>query len=455
MKRRILIIDDELSTCTFLSLSLRKQYDVKYETTADAGLVQVKERPFDLILLDYMIGGTDGIEVLKEIKAYDENIAVIMMTAYSSIKTSVEAIKCGAYHYLAKPLDINELIVFIEQAIAHRKREEEIDYLTDELNRRNQFSEIIGGSDRMKRIFELIDKVKDVNASVTICGESGTGKELVARAIHYSGRRQKERFVVINCAAIPANLLEDELFGHKKGAFTGAAAGKKGKFEIADRGSIFLDEIGDMPLELQSKLLRVLQQKEFTPIGEVESRTVDVRIIAATNRDLEKMVEEGAFREDLYYRINVVRINMPALRERKEDIPALCNHFIRQFNAEQNKTVKDITKEAKYLLKQYAYPGNVRQLANIIESAMILCDGHTVTVRDLPEEMKKSCRRRSSFQDADTLDDWLSEKSMKEIERRAIMAALKKYGGKREATASSLGISVRTLQNKIAEYDLR
>ncbi|MDD4503206.1 MAG: sigma-54 dependent transcriptional regulator [Clostridiaceae bacterium] len=455
MKRRILIIDDELSTCTLLSLALRQDYDVKYATTAVDGLAMIEHDNFDTVLLDLIIGNDNGVEVLKRIKEYDESIVVIMMTAFGSIKTSVEAMKNGAFTYLSKPLDVEEVCVFIEQALAVRRLNDDVGFLSSELNKRFQYKEMIGKSPRMQHVYGLIEKLKDIDSNVTITGESGTGKELVARAIHFSGKRSKERFVVINCAAIPENLLEEELFGHKRGSFTGATHDKKGKFEVADRGTVFLDEIGDMPLGLQSKLLRVIQQKEFTALGSSDVRKVDVRIVAATNRNLVNMVREGKFREDLYYRLNVMNIPMPALRERKEDIPLLCSHFIKQFNREQNKSVKRISTEAEKQLFSYDYPGNVRQLGNILEYAMILSNGDEIGIESLPLEVKNRLIPMMSKNSGNSLKNLLAGMSMKEIELIAIEATLSMNGGRRDLTAKELGISVRSLQNKIIEYGIK
>jgi len=454
MKRRILIIDDELSTCELLSLALRHNYDIRYATTASEGLSIIERESIDLVLLDLVIGDDDGIKVLKKIKKYDNNISVIIMTAFGSIKTTVEAIKEGAFTYLSKPLDVEDLIVFIEQALAIRRLNDDVGFFSDELKQRYMYHEMIGKSQPMQQVYDLIEKLKNVDSNVIISGESGTGKELVARAIHFSGKRSRERFVVINCAAIPENLLEEELFGHKRGSFTGAIQDKKGKFEIADHGTVFLDEIGDMPLGLQSKLLRVIQQKEFTAVGSSDVRKIDVRIIAATNRNLMEMMLEGRFREDLYYRLNVMNIHMPALRERKEDIPMLCNHFIKQFNREQNKSVKKISPEAEKLLLLYDYPGNVRQLANIIEHAMILSNSDEIDVGNLPLEVQSN-KLNSHVQNTDlSLEYLIAGMLIKQLEHLWIKATLKKNGGKRDITAKELGISIRNLQNKIKEYNL-
>ncbi|NLX87267.1 MAG: sigma-54-dependent Fis family transcriptional regulator [Clostridiales bacterium] len=456
MKRRILIIDDELSTCTMLKLALRDSYEVKYAIDAMQGLSMFKAERFDLVLLDLIIGEHDGIEILKQIKDYDRDVTVIMITAFGNIKSSVEAIKNGAFNYLSKPIDMDELFVFIEQALRVRNLSDEVVYLSDELkNHRFQSQGLIGNSAPIRKVYTMIEKLKDVDTTVTITGESGTGKELVARAIHFTGKRKDKRFVVINCAAIPENLLEGELFGYKRGTFTGAIQDKKGKFEVADKGTIFLDEIGDMQLNLQSKLLRVLQQKEYTPLGSNEVHKTDVRIIAATNKNLETMVKEGSFREDLFYRLSVMNIHMPPLRERKEDIPLLCQHFIEKFGREQNKRVKKITPETMEVLMSYDYPGNIRQLANFIEHAMIISNGYTIDIKDLPGTVKGTLHYEEQKEIYETnFRKRLSKMSIKEIERIAIEATLEKNAGKREPTAKDLGISIRSLHNKIKEYGL-
>jgi two-component system response regulator AtoC len=438
-----------------LKLALRGKYEVKYATDAIEGLSMLKAERFDLVLLDLIIGEHDGIEILKEIKDYDGDVAVIMITAFGNIKSSVEAIKNGAFNYLSKPIDMDELFVFIEQALRVKNLSAEILYLSDELkNHRFQDHGIIGKSAAIRKVYTMIEKLKDVDTTVTITGESGTGKELVARAIHFTGKRKDKRFVVINCAAIPENLLEGELFGYKRGTFTGAMQDKKGKFEVADKGTVFLDEIGDMQLNLQSKLLRVLQYKEYTPLGSNEVHKTDVRIIAATNKDLEVLVKEGSFREDLFYRLNVVNIHVPPLRERKEDIPLLCQHFIEKFGREQNKRINKITPDAMEALMSYDYPGNIRQLANFIEHAMIISNGDTIDIKDLPGTVRGTLHYEQEESYEKKFRERLSRMSIKEIERIAIEATLEKNDGKRGPTAKDLGISIRSLHNKIKEYGL-
>lgn len=455
MKPRILIVDDELSMCTLLSLALRDRYEVRYAIKAEQGMALLEHGSVDVVLLDLIIGDTSGIDLLRRIKAHDRRISVIMITAFGTIKSSVEAVRNGAFTYLTKPLDMEELTVFIEQALAVKALGDELDYLSYELKSRFQVQGMIGNSRQIQQVHALIEKLKEVDSSVIITGESGTGKELVARALHFSGKRNHKRFIVINCAAIPESLLEEELFGHKRGTFTGATEDKKGKFEVADHGTIFLDEIGDMPLSLQSKLLRVLQQKEFTPLGSTESVRVDVRIIAATNKDLEQLVNTGTFREDLFYRLNVMNIIIPPLRERKDDIPLLCEHFISRLSREQNKNIRGLSAEAQRLLVVYDYPGNVRQLANILEHAVILSSSDRIDVEDLPETVRRNPTPNQPMELSDQLlRDRLSVMTMKEIEQLAIEATLEKNAGRRDRTAADLGISVRSLLNKTITYGL-
>ena len=338
MRKNILIIDDEIGICTSLSYALEDKYDVKAVTSPLEGINLMRERCFNVCLLDLKIGGYNGLDVFEEIKLIDKSLIVIIMTAYGSIDSSVEAMKKGAYTYLTKPLNLEELYVVIEQALAHQQLNEKVEYLSQELENKYIYNGIVGRSPSMKTVYMLIDKLKDVDTNVVITGESGTGKELVARAIHFSGKRKKERFEEVNCAAIPETLLEEELFGHKKGSFTGATQDRQGRFEAANNGTIFLDEIGDMPISLQAKLLRVLQQKEYSPLGSNEKKKLNIRVISASNKDLKTMVESGEFRQDLYFRLKVVEINLPALREKKQDLLLLINHFIQQYNNELNKS---------------------------------------------------------------------------------------------------------------------
>lgn len=449
MNRTVYIIDDEPSICVSLQLALKNLYRVKTFTSSLPALANMEAEGADIVLLDLRLGEENGLEVLERIKRIDPNTEVIMMTAFGSIDTSVNAMQKGAFTYLTKPINIEELKVIMQQASNIRKLNEQIYYLSDQLEGKSRFDAIIGESAPMQRVYMLIDRVKDIDTNVLITGESGTGKELVARAIHNAGKRYRERFVVVNCAAIPENLLELEFFGYKRGAFTGAMQDKKGKLEQADNGTLFLDEIGDMPLGLQSKLLRALQDKEFTPVGGSTPIKVDTRILAATNQDLPALIAEGRFREDLYYRLNVMEIKLPPLRERQGDIAILGNYLLGKFSAELNKPIRAITPEAKEMLERLPYPGNVRQLANILEYACILCQDGVISKEDFPEYVTRTDGTGPS---GDSIDDYLSSHSLKDIEKRAIEATLQRCGGKRVATAAQLGISKRGLLNKLKEY---
>lgn len=456
--KRILIIDDEADICSSLTFALEDQYEVCSTTEPQMGLGYLIKENFNLVLLDLRIGNVDGIDLLAEIKNIDKQIQVIIMTAYGTIVSSVDAIKKGAFTYLTKPLDLEILYKTIEQALEEQAHHETVKYETP-MKHKYMYQGIIGKSPVMKHIFKYVEKLKDVDTSVVISGESGTGKELVARAIHFSGKRAKSRFVELNCAAIPESLLEEELFGHKKGTFTGAMSDKQGKFEYANGGTIFLDEIGDMPFALQAKLLRVLQQKAFTPLGSNELVKVDVRVIAATNQSLKKLVEEGKFRSDLYFRLNVIEINLPPLRERPQDIPLLISHFIEIYSESMKKNIGGLSKKAEMMMMQYDYPGNVRELSNIVECAVLLAAGDVIEGEALPVEVQN---HHGEVDDA--LDLTLGSKvgarslvgmTLQEAERELIYAALKLNKGHKKATAVMLGISERGLRNKIADYGLK
>ncbi|HHZ00559.1 MAG TPA: sigma-54-dependent Fis family transcriptional regulator, partial [Tissierellia bacterium] len=340
MKKRILILDDEKNICSSLTYALEDQYEVLSATNPDDAFEIMRNEKIHLVLLDLRIGKVNGLEVLTKIKEIDKNIVVIMMTAYGTIESTVQAIKNGAFTYLTKPLNMDELMVTIAKGLEYQSLNEKVEHLNNELKEKYSYKGIIGKSPAMQHVFQLIDRLKDVDTNVLITGESGTGKELVARAIHYSGSRSRENFVAINCAAIPDGLLESELFGHQRGAFTGAEKDKIGKFEFANKGTILLDEIGDMSLNLQSKLLRVLEQREYSPLGSNEVIKVNARVIASTNKDLRKLISEKKFRDDLYFRLNVVEVNIPPLRDRRQDLPMLFAHFIKVYNEKLGKQVK-------------------------------------------------------------------------------------------------------------------
>lgn len=457
MRKKILIVDDEIDICSSLTFALEDKYDVKSTINPKEALNMLIKESYNLVLLDLKIGMVDGINVLKEIKNLDNSIQVIIMTAYGSIMSSVDAIKKGAYTYLTKPLDLSILEDSISQALEHQRKNEKVKYVNNKLDNKNSYNGIIGKSSAMKNVFHMIEKLKDVDTSVVVTGESGTGKELVARAIHYSGKRKDKNFVEINCAAIPEGLLEEELFGHKKGTFTGALSDKQGKFEYANNGTIFLDEIGDMPFKLQSKLLRVLQEKRYTPLGSNIPVEFNVRVVAATNRDLRKLVEEGKFRGDLYFRLNVFEIILPPLRDRIQDLPLLYNHFIDLYNNLMNKKV-GLSKEAEDCLLSYNYPGNIRELSNIIECAVLLAKDDVIESENLPVEVQN---RKININDELDLNmgtsigtESLVGLTLQEAEKKLIKAALELNNGHKKATATMLGISERGLRYKINEYGL-
>lgn len=449
---KILIIDDEAAICSSLTFALEDKYIVKSTIDPLQGIMWAKEEKFHLCLLDLKIGNISGLEILMELKSIQKDLLVIIMTAYGTISSSVEAIKKGAYTYLTKPLNKDGLYSIIEQALKYQKLNRQVEYLSQELERKYTYKGMIGKSPLMKNVFNLIEKVKDVDTNVVITGESGAGKELVARAIHFSGKRKIEPFVAVNCAAIPENLLESELFGYKKGAFTGASVDQMGKFEYANNGTVFLDEVADMPLTLQAKLLRVLQSKQVTPLGSNHPIELNIRVIAATNKDLKKMVDEGSFRQDLYFRLNVVEIYTPPLRERPQDLPLLFQYFIQNYNQELNKDIKGLSEEAQNNLLQYHYPGNVRELANIIEYAMLMTEGPYIESENLPLELQKKSKTVFSYNQNPI--DSLVGLTIEEVEKLLIEATLKKNQGQRKKTAQILGVSERGLRNKIAKHKL-
>lgn len=451
MKKNILIIDDEANICSSLTYVLEDNFNIFSNTNPFKALELLSKEDINLILLDLRIGKTNGIDILKKIKAENEQAIVIMMTAYGTIESTVEAMRNGAFTYLTKPLNIEELLITINQGLEYQSLSNKVNELNNQLIDKYSYKGLVGKSPEMQNIFELIEKVRDVDINVLITGESGTGKDLIARAIHYSGNRSKENFVEINCAAIPEGLLESELFGHKKGAFTGADKDKIGKFEYAKKGTILLDEIGDMSLNLQAKLLRVLEQKEFSPLGSNDIIKLEARVIAATNRNLKRMIKEKGFRQDLYFRLNVVEIDVPPLRNRRQDLPLLFNHFIKLYNEKLGKNVVKISKNAEKLLLKYLYPGNIRELSNILEYAVLLSENGAIEESDLPDEVRLLGKINASEYELDSLLGL----TLKDIERKIIEATLELNEGRRNDTARMLGISDRGLRNKINEYKLK
>jgi two-component system response regulator HydG len=449
-KPRILVVDDEESHRIMLRAVLKEEgYEVSEASDGTEAVKAVEQEPFDLILMDIRMRTMDGIEALGEIRKISPLVPVLIMTAYASVKTAVEALKAGAFEYLTKPLDTDELKILIEKALEIYHLRAENVALKERLGDRFNFSKIIGRSPRMKEVFDTLSLVAPTDATVLILGESGTGKELVANSIHHNSPRASQSFIKVSCAALPETLLEGELFGHEKGAFTGAIARREGRFQLAHRGTIFLDEVGEMSVTTQTKLLRVLQEKEFEPLGSTRTVKADVRVIAASNKDLEREVKEGRFREDLFYRLNVVPVSLPPLRERKDDIPALAAHFFAIYRDKNRKELKDISGKAMDLLTRYDWPGNIRELENGIERAVILARGEIIAPADLPPIIQALSKDRE-IQGLNLP----SGISIQEVEKALILKTLEDTGGNRSRAAEILGINRRTLQNKLKEYGI-
>lgn len=455
MRSKILVLDDESNICVFLSMSLEDTYDVYTATTPTQAYKILEKHEIDLALIDLIIGRYNGIDVLRTIREKYLDTSVIMMTAFGNIHSSVEAIKLGAFNYLQKPLNLDELRLCIDQALEFRRLNQKVEYLSEELEMRNRYGNMVGCSPPMQKIYKLIDKLKDVDTNVMITGESGTGKELVARAIHYAGLRKNGPFVTVNCAAIPSGLLESELFGHKKGAFTGAIADNGGRLLAADGGTFFFDEISEMPLELQSKILRVIQEREVQPVGGEKYQSLNVRFVAATNRNLWESVQQGTFRSDLYYRLQVIEVKMPPLRERKQDIPILCEQFINRSAKSKGRQVPTITRRAEKLLIEYTYPGNVRELINAIEYAMVLCEDNVIDVDDLPANIRMGAEPSQNQRAPEqAIESYLKSRSIRDVECEMIKLALADKLLTKRQIADRLGISERTLFYKMREYEL-
>lgn len=449
MKKRVLLVDDEPRVRASLKLVLEPVYDVLEAADAQEGLDLFKRESPNLVLLDVILPGTDGLSVLESMRTDDPTVPVIMLTGTKSVKTAVDAMKLGAADYLSKPFDIEELRIVVDRTLNSQDLEREVRQLRAQIVQRYAFHNLIGKSPSMQEIYAKIEQVADSRTTVLITGESGTGKELVAKAIHYNSSRRDRPFIALNCAALPETLIESELFGHEKGSFTDATARRVGQFELANSGTLFLDEIGDLSATTQAKLLRVLQEREFNRIGGVQSIKVDVRIIAATNKNLDELVRKGLFREDLYYRINVIALYLPPLRERGEDIPLLAKHFLAKRIEEERRSVQEFSKEALELIGRYPWPGNVREMENIIEQAFIWSKGSTViTLEHLPTILRTDTRS-TSLRD-DTLAGRLSlEKAVMEFEREIILDALKRTNYIQTHAASMLGISRRMLKYRM------
>lgn len=447
-RKTVLVVEDEELMRSILRELLEGEgYLVLTADSAENALEIFGSADVSVTITDIKMSGMDGLELLDNLKAVDENALVIIMTAYSSVDSAVAALRKGAYDYVTKPFVNEDLIQTVRNAIRTRELFAENRVLRRELDRQYSFSEIIGNSDALQSVFRIVEKVADSSVNVLIQGESGTGKELIARALHHRSSRADHPFLAVNCGALPETLLESELFGHTKGSFTGATADKKGLFRAADGGTLFLDEIGEMPQQLQVKLLRAVQEQEVTPIGSSKSISFDVRIVAATNKDLEKEVSEQRFREDLFYRLNVVEINIPPLRDRREDIPLLAKHFAAKTSGAQGLQEKPISKDAMFALVNHKWPGNVRELMNAIERSFLL-SGDEIDLESLPPRIRSGSEVGFEIKDPDGI-----RPTLEEIERRYILETLQAVRNDKAAAAEILGIDLSTLYRKLKKYN--
>ncbi len=460
-KARILVVDDELSVREFFEILLAKEgYDVVTALDGADALRLIRDQAFDIVITDLQMQNGDGMTLLKESKRVQSEVPVIMITAFATTDSAVEAMKAGAFDYLSKPFKIEEIKVVIQKAVDAKNLASENKSLKSELREKYDFSNLLGNSDAMKNVYDLIKKTAPTRTNILIYGESGTGKELVARAIHFNSTRKDKAFITVNCGAIPQSLIESELFGHEKGSFTGATATKQGLFEAAHKGTIFLDEIGELPLAMQVKLLRVIQERNFLRVGGTETIEVDVRLTAATNRNLEEEVRKGNFREDLYYRLNVIQIQLPSLRQRKQDIPLLAEHFLRKYAKETGKDIRRISSRAMEVLMEYDYQGNVRELENIIERSVALEPGQEVQADSLPGNVlhPQQNRERFDLKEADenlehggtiALDDVVGA-----FEKDLLLKALERSHGSRTRAAKVLGISSRSMRYRLKKHSI-
>jgi len=445
----ILIVDDDRNHAEVTADALDMVgYSCAIATSGEEGLEAMRQRQYDLVLTDLVMADVDGMQILRQAQQINPFVAVVVFTGHATIETAVEALKRGAVDYLVKPLNLDALRIRVEKALERQKLARVNRDLEKRLDRKFGFEGIIGNSEPMRRVIELCNSIADTDVSVLITGENGTGKELIARAVHENGLRKSRALVPLNCAALSPQLVESELFGHEKGAFTGANFQKKGRFEFAHNGTLFLDEVGEIPLETQVKLLRVLEDGEITRVGSNEPIKVDVRLISATNRDLEKAIEAGEFREDLYYRLKVVTIHLPPLRERRHDIPLLVDHYIREFSEVYKKPISGVEREALTILTSYAWPGNVRELKHAMENMVVVSPGPVLTVDNLPASIHRAERQAAA--DVQSLVGM----PLREVEKILIRDTLEQTGGNRAEAAKVLGIGERTLYRKLAKYDL-
>jgi DNA-binding NtrC family response regulator len=449
MKAKILVVDDEKDICKALEFLLKSEgYSVALAHSGEEAVEKIQKEHFDVVLTDLKMGKLDGVAVLEKTRELSSDTSVVVMTAYASVESAVETMKKGAADYIQKPFLNEDVKITIRKVIEQKRLIEENIALRQQLSQHMGCMEFVANSEPMLRIIETLEKVIPTKSNILILGESGTGKGLIAEMIHCNSPRRDKPFISINCSAIPEGLLESELFGYKKGAFTGAVADKNGLITMADQGTLFLDEIGDMPPNLQSKLLKVLESSEVTPLGDTRSRLVDVRLVTATNQDLEQRIREKAFREDLYYRLNVIEIRIPPLRERKEDILMLVNHFVKRYSEENRKNVRGFDSDAMAVLMRYSWPGNVRELRNVIERAIVLCGGEVITPAELPDKLQKN-GGAASGQETSSL-----KLSLSEYEKTLILNVYHAQGRNKEDTAKCLGVDLATLYRKMKKYGI-
>jgi DNA-binding NtrC family response regulator len=458
MKAKILVVDDEAVVVHSCMRILRDDYAVQSVEDGFAALKKSDEEVFDVMILDVMMPGMGGLELLQQVKERHPDIDVIMMTGLSEIQTAVKAMKLGAFDYLSKPFDPDELKLVVERALERRKLLKENHHLKSQVATKYRFENIIGSSQAMQAVFALIAKCAPTSSTVLINGESGTGKEVIARAIHYNSLRKDEMFVTVDCNTLSENLLESELFGHTKGSFTGAVASKRGMFELANNGTLFLDEFGNIPLSTQAKLLRVIQEREFRPVGSTAVQKTNVRLIAATNKDLKAMVTDGSFREDLYYRINVFPIHAPALRDRRDDIPALAMHFLKMYCSELDRPVAEISAGAMSALMQYNWPGNVRELENAMQRALILTSDNLIRQAHLDSIMETAplvVDVPRTSEDLKRIKKLTREKSVEEVEKLFVMETLRRNGSSVTRSAEETGMQRTNFQALMKKYNIR
>ncbi len=452
---RILVVDDEAINLEFLEEFLTHHgYEVRTAADGQSALQLINQEHFHVVLSDLKMPGIDGVELVRRLNELDPSAVGIIFTGYATIETAVEAIKAGAYDYVTKPFQVDEILIVLQRALEFQRLHDENISLRRQLKAKYKFDNILSNNEKMQSVFELVEKVSDSDSTILIYGESGTGKELIARAIHYNSYRQDKPLVPINCGAIPGELLESELFGYEKGAFTGATSSRKGRFELASGGTVFLDEIGEMSPALQVKLLRVLQEREFERVGGTQTIKVDVRIIAATNRNLEELVATNQFREDLYYRLNVIPIHLPPLRDRKSDIPLLVAYFIERFNTEKKRRIEGITPEAMDLLIRYNWPGNVRELENLIERITIIKGSGLIAPEDLPKNLSEAVTN-GVVPDVDIPHEGLDfDDAVQAFERQLLTKALQRTQGVKSKAAELLHMNRTTLVEKVKKLRL-